>query len=382
MPPKKRRIAVAINMGYPFCHHYQPFAGIQHYAREHADWECVVDPFVSLVGKHADDRKMDGVIGRVSADLATQATRARVPIVNIWSGSPARKIPSVLPDFRAATGLAVEHLLNRGYRRLAFHGFSRNGGTLAALAEFKALLRATKFPATTQLINDKFDESMQAWRTVREQIEKWIGTWKPPLGVIVYQVTLCRNLADICLRSGLRIPEDVGLIALGEEPVVSTHQEPSLSAIDMGYERVGYEAAALLDRLMAGKPASKMVRLIEPKTLIIRRSTDSYVVDDPRVRQALLFISEHSHEDIWVDDVARHVHSTLRSLERHFRAALGRTIAEEIARLRLERATRLLVESSVSIKSLARACGYSNAKYFHEVFFQAHGVSPTEYRRR
>ena len=89
-----------------------------------------------------------------------------------------------------------------------------------------------------------------------------------------------------------------------------------------------------------------------------------------------------SHEGIQVDDVAGHVHSTVRTLSRHFRAAVGRTMKEEIGRLRLERAKRLLVESDEPIKQLAQDCGFANTEYFATVFVQAAGMSPGEFRRR
>jgi LacI family transcriptional regulator len=115
--------------------------------------------------------------------------------------------------------------------------------------------------------------------------------------------------------------------------------------------------------------------------LVVRRSTDVYVVDDPPVAAALRFIAGHSHEGIRVDDVAGHGHVALRTLERRFRAATGRTMTDEIARLRLERAKRLLVESDEPIKSLARDCGFADVKHFHKVFRAAEGTTPGKFRR-
>ena len=88
-----------------------------------------------------------------------------------------------------------------------------------------------------------------------ERLQRWIGDWKPPLGVFVVQDFFCRYMADACRHAGLRVPEDVALIGLGNEPIACTLSEPSLSSFDVGWDRVGYEAAALLDRIMEGKPA-------------------------------------------------------------------------------------------------------------------------------
>jgi len=378
---KKRRVAVAINLGYPFTHHFDVFAGIERYSQEHGTWECVVDPFVQLVRQNSGGTNFDGVVARASGELARQAARVGVPVVNVWSGSPAKTLPTVLADYGANAEMAAAHLLLRGYRRFAFQGFVRHGGTREALAGYKAALRTAKCPWTTLLVSPKHDEGARGWHKYMGQLQQWIATWKPPLGVLSVQDHLSRYLASVCLRVGLRIPEDVALIGLGNEHLVCTHPEPSLSSIDMALDRVGYEAAALLDRLMEGEPSPESFIRIPAKELVIRRSTNTYLVENPLVRQALTFIAEHSHEGIRVDDVAKHVCAAVRSLERHFSASLGRTMTEEIARLRLERATRLLVESDESIKLVARACGYSDANYFHQVFFKVHGVPPREYRR-
>ena len=104
------------------------------------------------------------------------------------------------------------------------------------------------------------------------------------------------------------------------------------------------------------------------------------VGDNPEVAAALRFIAEHSHEGIQVADVAKHVSIAVRTLERHFRAALGRTMSEEIGRLRLERAKRLLVESKESIKQVSHHCGFMNVKHFYKIFHAAEGITPKAYR--
>jgi len=67
---------------------------------------------------------------------------------------------------------------------------------------------------------------------------------------------------------------------------------------------------------------------------------------------------------------------------RGWQPPLGRSMAEEIARLRLERAVRLLVESNERIKQLASNCGFNSVNHFNRVFLQRYGIAPLEYRRR
>ena len=79
--------------------------------------------------------------------------------------------------------------------------------------------------------------------------------------------------------------------------------------------------------------------------------------------------------------MAEHVQVALRSLEMHFRATTGRTMAAEIFRLRLERAKRLL-ENGQPIKDVVRDCGFGTVNHFHKAFRAAEGTTPREYRRQ
>lgn len=378
--PKRRRVAIAIDLSYPLRHHHGVFAGTQQYAREHTKWECVVQPFIGSLRKNQGTVRYDGIIARATNELVRNAARARVPLVNIWSTAAASKTPSMLPDFHSCGQAAAEHRLQRGFRQFAFHGFTRHPASNFAWAGFTSALRTARHHVTKLNVPAHCDESAHAWNKYTTTLNRWIAQWPLPLGVLVSQDILGRYLANACLVAGLRIPDDVSLIGLGNEPLICLQPEPSLSSIDLNSERVGYEAASLLDRLMNRKGVSATLNLIEPAELVVRRSTDAYVVDDPIVIAALRYIGEHCHLGIRVRAVAGHVHTTVRSLERHFQAALGRTISKEITRLRLERAKRLLIESDALVKNVAHQCGFRDVKHFHKMFYAAQGTTPGQFR--
>ena len=60
---------------------------------------------------------------------------------------------------------------------------------------------------------------------------------------------------------------------------------------------------------------------------------------------------------------------------------LGRSPKEEITRVQIERAKRLLTETNLSAAAIAEKCGYSQPKYFSQVFHAKVGYSPGAYRR-
>ncbi len=74
------------------------------------------------------------------------------------------------------------------------------------------------------------------------------------------------------------------------------------------------------------------------------------------------------------------VSTNRRSLERRFRESLNRSIADEITRLRIERAKRQMVGTSASMKDVAADSGFRNADHFYKVFSRVEGISPTRFR--
>jgi LacI family transcriptional regulator len=116
--------------------------------------------------------------------------------------------------------------------------------------------------------------------------------------------------------------------------------------------------------------------------MVVRFSTRLLTSDDAEVQQAVEFIRDQVHAGISVDDVLRAVPRSRRTLEMRFRSVLGRSPAEEIRRVRIERAKRLLVETDAGMAGVARASGFSSANQLCETFRREAGVSPTRHRRQ
>jgi LacI family transcriptional regulator len=93
------------------------------------------------------------------------------------------------------------------------------------------------------------------------------------------------------------------------------------------------------------------------------------------------FIREHACDPCSVGDVLRAVPVGRRWLERQFVTQLGRTPHDEIARVRIETAKRLLLEPDLSLAEISEKCGYSTIANFHIAFRQATDSTPAVYRR-
>lgn len=381
---RRRRIALSLELDWLFKRHHGLFAGTQQYAQDCGRWDCILDahPQRTLAEGKRSAPAYDGIIARVDRQLAKTAKRYGVPAVNVWASSPATDVPLVSPDFEAVGRMAARHLMGRGFRHFGHLSFIRQRTNRAERRAFEATLKEAGFPCSSLAVPSGYADRASNWGVFNARLHEWIDTWQLPIGVGVSYDLLCRYLACACDRKGVRVPHDAALVGNHNEPLICALPEPSLTSIELGYERVGYRAAELLDQMMDGSPAPPEPILLEPTALVPRQSTDSLAVEDPLVAHALRFVAEHGHERIKVSDVAAAGHVTRRTLERRFRTVLGRSIGEEIARLRVERGKRLLAESKASIKRLAPKAGFRDAMQMCTVFKRVEGLTPSEFRRQ
>ena len=379
--PTKHRVAFALELSFGFNRHHDIYAGAQTYAEE-VGWDCFIHPSPDrLINRGADEQGFDGILCRATPSIASAAKQAGLPLVNVWMNSPVEGLPSVFPDSYAAGQMAAEHLLNRGFPHFAYLGHAQDVDCELGCAGFRDTAEAHDVDCSVHLFLDKdLGGTAPGWEKFVSDLEAWVDSWSTPIGVYVTQDLYCRYLLDVCRRKGLHVSQDVAIVGSGNESIFCDNPLPSLTSIDTGYSRIGYRAAALLDELMKGASAPKEPILVAPADLIPRQSTDVFATKDPMVSRALRFISEHSHERIEVKEVVAAVATNRRSLERRFRQSIGKSIADEITRLRLERAKRRIVQTDAPMKDIAIETGFRNADHLYKVFSRVEGITPSQFR--
>jgi len=381
---ERKRVAIMLELHWPQKRHSAIFAGTQQYALAHA-WHTVIDEFAddSLLFKRRKAAPYDGVIARANPQLAERAAQWGVPVVNVWSSSPVRKlVPGVYPDATEIGRLGAEHLLSRGFYNFATVTSPRNVLEERAVKEFSRIVAREGHTFTSAKVPQSPEHDLASWRKTKQLIERLIDNWQLPVGVYVGAEQIGRLLVQMCYSRGLRVPEDVSIIAGQNQETLCEHPRPSLTSIELGYERIGYEAAKLLDGLMEGAPPPQEPILLPPQGLVVRESTDFFAVKDETVAAALAFISANSHRPIGQNDVALAVDVETRTLQNYFRKFLDRPIATEIRRVRIERAKRELAHGQRPLAEIARDVGFGDVQRMCEVFRRVEGVTPSEYRRQ
>jgi LacI family transcriptional regulator len=380
---KLRHVGLIIDITWTDQNHLGIIAGVEKYAKEAGNWDLVVSPHLSdSLRIPCSQSRYDGIIARVTPRWAKVVEKARIPLVNVLQNHTAKNVPTVVPDRQASGVLAAEHFLARGFRTFGYLGFRPDKNSRLQFEGYRRRLQEEGLDCNAFWTSFKFDENYKSWERFVAEVEQWMATWERPMAILATTDHSCRHLASLCNRRGVNIPHDVALIGSHNHALLCEQTAPTLTSIDMGFDRVGFEAAKLLDSLMKGGRQSNKTITLPPTGVIVRKSTDAMAVDDPLVGAAMGFISERAHHGIKVPDVVEAVGVNRRTLERRFQIVLGRTIADEMTRHKIERIQRRLVNSDETIRTLALGSGFISAKQLVKTFSDVVGMTPREYRRQ
>ena len=320
----------------------------------------------------------DGIISRTlrRADV-DRLVGLQVPVIELYA-DPELGLPRVFTDRTQIAGLAVGHFRDRGLRQLAFFAIDHAGWVERRLDAFRS--EATKHELSCHVFEPK-GKNPGGNRAMERRIAQWVHALPKPCGVYCPFDGFALRLMNVCREIGVAIPEQIAVLGSDNDTVICSMTQPPLSSISLGTERIGYEAAALLDRMMAGGKPPKGGVSVEPEGVVTRQSTDILALSDADVARAVRTIRERACRGLRVDDVAEAIAISRRSLEQRFRRALGRTPKEEITRVRLERAQRLLRQTTMSIQRIAAESGFRSIDYFDRVFRRQTGLTPRAYRQ-
>lgn len=345
-----------------------------------------------LVRDAADLRGFDGFVAQVqSGTMAARLTATRKPVVDVLFKRSYPYCTVVNVDNRAIAELAVEHLLERQFRTFAFcgrDGVSYSDGRFAA---FAAALKARGRDVLRFTIPARQADRIYLGRVPDETVDapadaaylrKWAARLPAGTAVFCCQDLRAYQLMRACRAAGRRIPDEIAVLGVDDDPIFCNFTDPRLSSVDPDAAAVGRAALLALreDILGRRRVKSPAPRFVRPRGLTVRESTDVFHYEPKWLGDALGFIHRNIAANLSAEDVFRHVGKSHTLVDRAFRTALGTSVQKEIMRLRLARATELLTSTDLPIRDVARASGFASFSYFCSSFAAAHGMSAAAYR--
>jgi LacI family transcriptional regulator len=370
--------------------HRQILNGILRYAHQHGPWEFHM--ITHMLGEQGLRRTREwGCSGAIA--LVDTLARARAVLS---TGAPTvffNPPRALLTRLRAAgrwscvlrdqTGLGragAAYFAERQYSHFAFVGevndaawsLERARGFCERVAECGCVCE--RYPSLPRRERDDFGLE-------QKRLRAWLRALPKPVALMAAWDRRARQVLDTCLEAGISVPHEIAVLGVDNDEILCETTTPSLSSVALDGENNGFEIAKLLDRQMRGARARRPeVHVLGLASIVSRRSTETTCVADPLIAKALAFIQANPGVAVTVGEVARHLNVSRRLLELKARQSFGRTIRDEIQRIRFDRVRSLLQNTELTVSEIAASCGFYDPSHLCLRFRRTFGLTPAAFR--
>lgn len=357
--------------------------GISRYVRENASWSLYYEPrgLEESPPKWLRKWKGDGIIARIqNQSIAQEVLASGIPTVDVLGVVPDTAFPLVHVNDAHIARTAAEHLIERGFKNFGYFGIGGENWSERRRDAFEqtihssgGVLRVYEPPRS--------GDNAHSWEQTQDALAAWVAQLPKPVGVMVCSDQRGPQFLEACRRAGVAVPDEVAVIGVDDDQPLCEVCNPPLSSVQPGHDRVGYAAAELLARIMAGQVSPTEPQLVDSKGVSVRLSTDVYAIEDRALSTALRWIRENACAPISVDAIARHAGLSRSVLQRRFRVLLQRSVHQEILNTRIKRARELLAETNLPLGDIAEKTGFKHQEYMGAVFKTHLKKTPAQYRR-
>jgi len=374
---KQKRVLLALGW-----YDYSVHRGIEKYASEHR-WH--LSPIYAREKLIPWGWQGDGILAWLGEgdDLADFVEQARKPTVDFSWRRPHLPFPRVLVDNAHCSKLVADHFLTRGFRHYFYYSDAENWGLeergegfVAALKEARCKCEWLRWHKVPQFGHDR-----EQWKRKRQWLAGHLRASPWPVAIFAGTDIQAVEVMEACEDARLPVPERVAVVGGDNLLLAPDSMSVPISSVDPNHQLLGYTGAELLDKLMKGEAPPKEPIRIPPARLIVRRSSDLLAINHKGLSTSLRYIMEHCQQPINVEDVVAAAGMSRRGLHKAFLGILGRTPGQELQRVRMERAKRLLLETDHKVENIAEMCGFASLNSFSIAFKQAVQLSPKYFRQ-
>ncbi|MFC1762309.1 substrate-binding domain-containing protein [Planctomycetota bacterium] len=280
-------------------------------------------------------------------------------------------------DNAAISRLAVDYFVERGYRNLAYCGLEP---LVWSCQRKEAFADYGKQLVEKVYLYDRNLSRKTTWEKELGDIVTWLGTLPKPIALLAGNDDRAQQVVQACHMAQIKVPEEISILGIDNDDLICTTTNPPISSIELDFELAGYRAAERLDHLMKNESVDSQIR-VSPTQVVTRQSSDIMAIEDTDVVEALSYIRKHHKTPLQVSQVAEAVAVSQRTMQLKFKRYLGRSIHEEITRVRVNHIARLLVETTMPISQIATSLGFVDDKHIAKLFRAHKGMVPHQYRQ-
>jgi AraC-like DNA-binding protein len=325
-----------------------------------------------LLARLVKSGELRGVVGTFVSDRWIESRfPGTLPMVNTSNLSHVTRICSVVPDDAAVGRLVARHFCDLGCARAAVISERATAFSQLRREGFLAHMREQGI-AVSEPAGEGAFRLEAGWQA-------WVSELRQETAVFCTDDHLARRFWEEC--KGVKPAPLIMLLAgTGDSLTDRVVAGLDLTSVVLPARAVGWRAAARLARLLEGD--REVVReAVPPEELIVRGSTARYASPDEVVARAMGLALQTLSQNLGVDEVARRVGVSRRTLELRFHAAFGHGPAEAFRLRRLVLAKRLLSETDLAVAEVSARVGGGSVQTFTTLFRRLSGVTPAAFRR-
>ena len=196
----------------------------------------------------------DGIICSLNDNVRLEqlVKKSGLPCVDLSGWRTDLDYPRISASNQTIGRLAAKHFISYGHKNFAWFCHQQNPIAETRYWRYKDELNEHGLPTPKRLVGKKTQN--------QNHVEAWLSSLEKPTALFAYNDNDASWLMNICLSAGYRIPEDFAILGVDNNPLICDYLPVPLSSINHDHERIGYEGAQLLDRIIRGKSSPLAVQ--------------------------------------------------------------------------------------------------------------------------
>jgi LacI family transcriptional regulator len=354
--------------------------GIARYSRINGPWSFYKEQTGLKSSIHRlTSWKPDGIIMRNSM-IKKELLKLKIPtILALHDPSSHPKLPVIKTNSQAIAKMASEHFIEKGFKNFAFCGFDIFEWSNERKIFFTKYNNEAGF--TTHLYDSSKKNISQDWEVEQRHVIEWLKSIPKPVALMACNDDRGQHILEVCKLIGLKVPDDVSVIGVDNDPMICEIGDPPLTSIALDVESAGFNSAKLLNELISSTKMNGQQIIVSPTHIVQRQSSDIFAVNDLEITKALKFIRENARSKIYVKDVVNSTCLSRRILEKRFRDILHRSIYDEIRRRRVDLITKFLIETDLPISEITSLFTFTDMEHISRYFKKEKGMGLREFRK-
>jgi LacI family transcriptional regulator len=381
-------IKIALLLDFTEEYHKNLLRGIIRYSREHGPWIFLRLPLyyrdsVGVDGliKYVKEWGAKGLIGQLYSKTEIEKFRkAGISVVAQDFEERFKEVPNISGAYNETGRMGAEYFLKRGFKNFAFYGFKNFVWSRERAEGFEEKINEAGY--VVHYYEHRKSRHTDLWYYRPSALSRWLKSLPKPIALMASDDNQALHITEASKHAQVRVPEDIAVMGVDNDENICYLSDPPLSSIHLDIERGGYEAAAVMHKLLTEKKKKFSNIIIKPTAIETRASTNIYSTNDTHIDNALKFIHLNIDRNIKVTHLLDEIPLSRRSLEKRFIMITGLPIYKYIFNSRMDLFAKLLLETDKSIIEIAHQLGLDNTKNITKQFKTLKGITPLEYRKK